>query len=118
MTFDAQDFCQHTTLRQTNIVNANDTISSVQEAGTVMLSPTLSLSNTLFVPSISHKLLFVSQITKDLNCTTLMYLDFILIQDILMKEIIGHGTKKGGSTIWMTSKWDRHIMWDSRVIPK
>ena len=47
-----------------------------------------------------------------------MYLDFILIQDILMKEIIGHGTKKGGSTIWMTSKWDRHIMWDSRVIPE
>ena len=118
MTFDAQDFCQHTALRQTNIVNANDTISSVQEAGTVMLSPALSLSNTLFVPSISHKLLFVSQITKDLNCTTLMYLDFILIQDILTKEIIGHGTKKGGSTIWMTSKWDRHIMWDSRVIPE
>ena len=61
-----------------------------------MLSQTLSLSNTLFVPSISHKLLFVSQLTKDLNCTALMCPDFCLIQDILTKEIIGRGTKNGG----------------------
>ena len=60
MTVDAQDFCHHTAPRQTSIANANGTISSVQEVGTVMLSPTLSLSNTLFVPSISHKLFSVS----------------------------------------------------------
>ena len=79
MTIDAQDFCQHTAPRQTSIANANDTISSVQEVGTVMLSPALSLSNTLFVPSISHKLFSVSRLTKDLNCTTLMYPYFFLI---------------------------------------
>ena len=61
-----------------------------------MLPPILLLSNTLFVSSLSHKLLFVSQLTKYLNSTTLMYLDFCLIQDILTKKIIGHGTKKGG----------------------
>ena len=60
-------------------MNANGTISSVQGAETVMLSPTLSLSNTLFVSSISHKLLSTSQLTKDLNCTILMYHDFCLI---------------------------------------
>ena len=65
MTFDAQDFCQHTAPRRTSITNASDTISSVQGAGTVMLSQALSLSNTLFVSSISHKLLSVSQLTKD-----------------------------------------------------
>ena len=79
MTIDAQDFCQHTAPRQTSIANANDTISSVQGAGTVMLSPTLSLSNTLFVPSPSVKFLHVSKLSKDLNCITLMYLDFCLI---------------------------------------
>ena len=46
--------------------------------------------------SISHKMLSVSQLTKDLNCTTLMYLDFCLIQDILTKKIIGRGTKNEG----------------------
>ena len=79
MTFDAQDFCQHTAPRRTSIVNANDIISLVQGVGTVMLSPALSLSNTLFVPFISHKLLSFGQLTKDLNCTTLMYPDFCLI---------------------------------------
>ena len=61
-----------------------------------MISLALSLSNTLFVPSISHKLLSISQLTKDLNCTTPMCPDFCLIQDILMKEIIGRGIKKRG----------------------
>ena len=79
MTFDAQGFCQHTVPRRTSIANANDTISSVQWARTVMVSPTLSLSNTLFVPSLSLKFIYVSKLSKDLNCITLMYLDFSLI---------------------------------------
>ena len=59
------------------------------------LSPTLQLYNTLFVPSLSHKLLSVSQVTSDLNCNVLMYHTFCLLQDILTKEIIGRGTKRG-----------------------
>ena len=92
MTFDAQDFCQHTVPKRTSIGNVNGTISSVQGAGTLMLS----LSNTLFVSFLSHKLFSINQLTKDLNFTALMYPDFCLIQDILTKKIIGHGTKKGG----------------------
>ena len=74
-------------------------ISLVKGVGTVMLSLALSLSNTLLVPFLSHKLIYVSQITKELNCTVLIYPEFCLIHDILLKEIIGHGTKKGGSTM-------------------
>lgn len=61
-----------------------------------MLSPTLSLSDTLLVPSLSHKLLSVSQIIKDLNCVVLIYSMFCLTQDILINEIIGCGTKQEG----------------------
>ena len=61
-----------------------------------MLSPTLPLSNTLLVPSLSLKLLTVSQVTKDLNCAVLIYPTFCLIQEILTKEIIGSGTKRRG----------------------
>jgi hypothetical protein len=65
-------------------------------AGTVILSPSLSLSHTLLVSSLSHKLMSVSQVTVDLNCVVLIYSTFCLLQDILTKEIIRHGTKKEG----------------------
>jgi hypothetical protein len=96
MTFDAKDFTQTSLPKRTNIANANGVISPVTGAGTVILTPTLQLPNTLLVPSLSHKLLSVSQVTSDLNCIVLMYPTFCLIQDILTKEIIGRGTKRGG----------------------
>jgi hypothetical protein len=109
MTFDASDFSQQSPPRRTSIANANGDISSVTGAGTVMISPALSLSHTLLVPSLSHKLLSVSQITKALNCVVLIYPMFCLIQDILTKEIIGRGTERGGSIIWKISVLDEHI---------
>ena len=60
------------------------------------VSPSLSLSNTLLVPSLSNKLMSVRQVTEELNCVTLMYPTFCLLQDILTKEIIGRGSKNGG----------------------
>lgn len=48
----------------------------------------------LLVPSLKHKLMSRSQVTKQLNCCVLMYPKFCLIQDILPKDIIGHGTKR------------------------
>ena len=60
MTFDAADFSKRSTPRRSSIANANGGLSAVTGAGTVMLSPSLLLSNTLVVPSLSHKL-FVSE---------------------------------------------------------
>ncbi|KAL6320551.1 hypothetical protein AAG906_007630 [Vitis piasezkii] len=96
MTFTAMDFTTTSLPRRTNIANANGVISPVIGAGTVTLSPKLQLHNTLLVPSLSHKLLSVSQVTSDLNCIVLIYPTFCLLQDILTKEIIGRGTKRGG----------------------
>ncbi|WJX11696.1 Beta-galactosidase 8 [Trifolium repens] len=66
MTYDSSDLI--------NSTNANGVTYPVTGAGTVSLSPSLSLSHTLLVPSLSNK----------------------LMSDILTKEIIGRGTKKGG----------------------
>ena len=96
MTYDASDFSERSSPQRTSIANANGDISLVKRAGTVMISPTLSLTNTIFVPSLSHKLLSVSQVMKELNCIVLIYPTFCLLQDILTKEIIGCGNKKGG----------------------
>jgi hypothetical protein len=96
MTFDANDFSTTSQPWRTCIAIANGVLSQVTGAGTVELSPSLSLSHTLLVPSLSHKLLSVSQVTEALNYVVLMYSTFCLIQDILTKEIIGCGTKRGG----------------------
>ena len=96
MTFNSDDFIEVTQPRRTDIANANGVTYPVTGAGTVVVSPSFSLSNTLLVPSLSNKLMSVGQVTKELNCVTLMYPTFCLLQDILTKKIIGRGTKKGG----------------------
>lgn len=60
MTFDARDFIQTSLPRRNNITNVNGVIPTVTGAGIVTLTPTLQLSNTLLVPSLSDKLLSVS----------------------------------------------------------
>jgi hypothetical protein len=55
------------------IINANGKIYPVTGAGDIKLSPTLSLDNTLLVPSLSTKLISVGKLTQDLNCVALMY---------------------------------------------
>ena len=96
MTFDPNDFSNTTPPRRTCIANANGATYPVTGAGTVPLSPSLSLAHTLPVPSLSNKFMSVSQVTKELNSVVLIYSTFCLLQDILSKEIIGHGTNWGG----------------------
>lgn len=95
MAFDVADSSERSTPRRSSISNANGGLSSLTGSGTVMLSPTLLLSNTLLVPSLSHNLLFVSQVTKNLNFVVLIYPSLCFLQDILTKEIIRRGTKRG-----------------------
>ncbi|GMY05930.1 Retrovirus-related Pol polyprotein from transposon TNT 1-94 [Fagus crenata] len=96
MTFDPNDFSNTTQPRRTCIANANGAIYPVTGVGTMPLSPSLSLAHMLLVPSLSNKLMSVSQVTEELNCVILIYSTFCLLQDVLSKEIIRRGTKKGG----------------------
>lgn len=74
---DADNFSQHSTPRRASIT-ANGVTFVVTGVGTMMLSPTLPLSNTLLVPSISHKLQSVSQLIEE-KCVVLNYSTFCLI---------------------------------------
>ncbi|CAL9025897.1 unnamed protein product [Prunus brigantina] len=60
MTFDPDDFLNTTQPRRTCIANANGVTYPVTGVGTIELSSSLSLSNTLLVPSLSNKLLSVT----------------------------------------------------------
>jgi GAG-pre-integrase domain/Integrase core domain len=96
MTFCKNDITDNIEPRKREIINANGKSSPVTGAGTIHISPSMTLSNTLLVPSLTTKLLSVGQICEERNYAVLMYPKFCLFQDILTKEIIGRGSKRGG----------------------
>lgn len=96
MTYDPTDFTTFTLPQKESIETANGQIVHVSGGGTIPITPQITLSNCLYVPSLSNKLLSISQLTKTLDCVVLMYPNFCLLQDIHTKEIIGRGTEKGG----------------------
>lgn len=53
----------------------------------------------ILIPSLSNKLMSIGQATEQLNCCVLIYPTFYFLQDILTKEIIGRGAKRGGFTM-------------------
>ncbi|XP_056167392.1 uncharacterized protein LOC130138180 [Syzygium oleosum] len=96
MTPESGDLLTSTTPCRDHIYNVNGHSFPVTAARHVSVTPSLSLSHTLLVPSLSNRLLSVGQLTSELNCVVLMYPDFCLFQDILTKEIIGRDTKREG----------------------
>ncbi|CAL8156129.1 unnamed protein product [Prunus armeniaca] len=96
MTFDKRSFKYMTTAHQKCVATANGTTAVVTGAGTVDLTPSLSLHHCLLVPLLLHHLLSIPQVTEQLDCVVLMYPFFCLLQDIQTKEIIRRGTKREG----------------------
>lgn len=64
MTYDKTLFHSMTTPKKTNVVTANGYSNPVLGAGSIAISLTLSLYNTLFVPTLSNHLLSVSQVME------------------------------------------------------
>lgn len=96
MSYDACDFSTLTAPIKTVIRTANGGSSSVKGTGSIHISPTLKLKNCLYVPSLSHKLLSISHLTKELNCIVLIHPTFCLLQDIQTGKIIGRGSERAG----------------------
>ena len=96
MSFDASDFLAISESSKSYVQIVSGDLAQVQGAGTINISPTLRLSNCLFVPLLSHKLLSISHVTKDLNCKLLMQPQFCLLQYIKTGTIVGRGTERRG----------------------
>ena len=96
MTFDPKDFVKFNQPKWACIKNANGVTYRITRAKKIVLSLSFSLPNTLLVPSLSNKMLSVGQTIEKLNYCALIYPNFCLFQNILTKEIIGRGTKRGG----------------------
>ena len=96
MTFDPNDFLTHKSLSRSHIQTANGECVQVLSAGLIDISPSIHLKNCLLISSLSHKLLSVSQLTKELNCTILMSATGCIVQSAQIGTIIGRGTERGG----------------------
>ena len=92
MTFDSCDLLSTNPKTRTYIQTANGECVSIDQAGLVTISPSLKINNCLLIPSLSHKLLSISQLTRELNCTVLMSSSGCVVQDAQTGSIIGHGT--------------------------
>lgn len=78
------------------IINANGISSPVTGMGSVHISPSLSISNVLFVPSLNCNLLSVSQLTESHECVITFFPTHCVLQNMHTKEKIGSGKRSGG----------------------
>ena len=79
---------------------------------TVDIASSIHLKNCLLVPNLSHKLLSVSQLTKEFNCTVMFTSDSCIVQDAQTKTIIGHELNEEVCTMWMRRlKKVKHHIW-------
>ena len=81
MTFDPRDLLTFVPTSRTHKQTANEEYVRVDSAGSVDISDSIHLQNYLLIPSLSHKLLSVGQLTKELNCTVLMFSTRCIVQD-------------------------------------
>ena len=81
---------------RSGVTNANGDSYPISGAGSVCLTSTMNLDSVLLVPSLSHSLLSVSQITHTLYCCVIFFPWYCIFQDILTGKILGRGIEKGG----------------------
>ena len=96
MTNNSSWFASHTTPPLNTVKVANGISIPVLGAGSISLTPCLSLSSVLHVPNLSHNLLSIGKLTNQLNCLAIFSPTHCWFQDIQTKALIGHGRERGG----------------------
>ena len=75
-----------------HIQTANGECVRVDSVGLVVFL-SIHLKNCLLILSLSHKLLSINQMTKELNCTILISSSGCIVHDAQIGTVIGHGTE-------------------------
>lgn len=70
--------------------------SSIEGKGSIHVAPTLPLSFVLHVLNFTLNLLFVSHLTKSLNCSVTFFPSHCIFQDLDLKMTISGGHKDNG----------------------
>jgi GAG-pre-integrase domain/gag-polypeptide of LTR copia-type len=96
MTYENSEFREIRKPHKIGIINANGDMYPAIGTGDIRISPKFIINNVLLVPSLSTKLMSISQLTEDLNCVANLYPNHCTFQDIHSGEMIGRGTKRNG----------------------
>ncbi|GJX99648.1 putative ribonuclease H-like domain-containing protein [Tanacetum coccineum] len=91
MTYDLSDFATSTKPTKSYIHTENGEKMNVRNGGTIEISPTLKLSNCLYVPALSHKLLSITIIGRGTERQGLYYVDELTTSGTVM---LAHGTSE------------------------
>ncbi|KAL0401325.1 UNVERIFIED_CONTAM: Retrovirus-related Pol polyprotein from transposon RE1 [Sesamum latifolium] len=73
----------------------DNSVSYATHTGNITLSPTLTLSNVLLIPSFKHNLLSVSQLCQSLSIAFVFLTSSCILQDLTTKRPLAIGTKVG-----------------------
>lgn len=70
--------------------------SSIAGKGNIPVTLTLPLSSVLHVPNFTLNLLFISHLTRSLNCSVTFFPSYCVFQDLDSKMTIGKGHEDNG----------------------
>ena len=81
---------------------ADGSTSYILGSRTIHPTPLITLTSAMSLPQFSFNLIYVSKLTRTLNCSISFFPDHCLIQDLSMKRIIGQGSEFRGFYILET----------------
>ena len=96
MPYEPADLISTTPTPRSKIQTANGKYVKVTRAGTVDITPSMKLKSYLLIPSLTHKLMSVSQLTREYNCVVVLKSDGCIVHDALTGTVIGHVIERGG----------------------
>jgi len=79
---------------------ADGTHSPVLENGVIQATPSLTLTDVLYVSRFPFSLLFISQFTKHNNCKIIFFSSHCVFQDMSTRKRIGSGMSEEAYVIW------------------
>ena len=81
---------------------ADRSTSCVLRSMTIHSTPLITLTFVMSLPELYFNLIYVSKLTRTLNCSISFFPYYRLIQNLLTKQIIGRGRESGGLYILET----------------
>ncbi|CAJ2666701.1 unnamed protein product [Trifolium pratense] len=97
MTGDSTLFSSYSPCAGNHKIKITDgSFSAIAGKGSVVLSPSLTLKDVLYVPNLSCSLMSVSKLAQDRNCQTNFFRTHCVFQDLNSGKMIGSAKESGG----------------------
>ncbi|PRQ35370.1 putative RNA-directed DNA polymerase [Rosa chinensis] len=95
MTYDKSFFMSMSSPSISHVSNANGASFPVLGIGSVQVTPSIVLHDVLYVPSLSHHLLSVSQLGSQNKCSVTFYPMYVIFHNLCTRVIMGKGDLRG-----------------------